>query len=38
VGGYAWWEVPVAEISAMASVKESFKKLAGNKKKQRHHL
>ena len=38
VDGYAWWEVPVAEVSTIASVKVSFEKLKDNKKKQRHHL
>lgn len=38
VGGYAWWEVPIAAVSTMGLVKESFEKLKDNKKKQRHHL
>ena len=38
VDGYAWWEVPVAQVSTTASVKESFEKLKASKKKQRHHL
>jgi len=38
VGGYTWWDVPVAEVSTLSSVNESFKKLKENKKKQRHHL
>lgn len=38
VDGYAWWEVPVAQVSTTASVRESFEKLKVNKKKQRHHL
>lgn len=38
VDGYAWWEVPVAQVSAMGSVKQSLEKLKSNKKKQRHHL
>jgi 3D-(3,5/4)-trihydroxycyclohexane-1,2-dione acylhydrolase (decyclizing) len=38
VGGYAWWEVPVAEVSTIGSVKKGFEKLQANKKKQRYHL
>lgn len=38
VGGYAWWDVPVAEISTAASVKLSYQKLKNNRKKQRYHL
>jgi 3D-(3,5/4)-trihydroxycyclohexane-1,2-dione acylhydrolase (decyclizing) len=38
VDGYAWWEVPVAEISTVSSVKESLEKLQSNKKKQKYHL
>ena len=38
VEGYTWWEVPVAEVSTIASVKESFEKLKDNKRKQRRHL
>ena len=38
VGGYAWWDVPVAEISNAASVKQSRQSLVNNRKKQRYHL
>lgn len=38
VGGYAWWDVPVAEISTAASVKQSYQKLKNNRKQQRYHL
>lgn len=38
VGGYAWWDVPVAAISTTASVKQSHQKLVRNRKKQRYHL
>ncbi|MEO7393532.1 MAG: 3D-(3,5/4)-trihydroxycyclohexane-1,2-dione acylhydrolase (decyclizing) [Chitinophagaceae bacterium] len=38
VDGYAWWEVPLAEVSTIASVKESFEKLKNNKIKQRRYL
>jgi 3D-(3,5/4)-trihydroxycyclohexane-1,2-dione acylhydrolase (decyclizing) len=35
VGGYAWWEVPVAEVSTHAGVKSAYDKLKKNKAKQR---
>lgn len=35
VGGYAWWEVPVAEVSTHASVKAAYENLKRNKAKQR---
>ena len=38
VDGYAWWEVPLAQTSTVASVKESLERLKENKKKQRYHL
>ena len=38
VDGYAWWEVPLAQVSTIDSVKESFEKLQDNKKKQRLYL
>lgn len=38
VSGYAWWEVAIASVSTVDSVKEGFKKLQSNKKKQRHYL
>ncbi|MGI8580785.1 MAG: 3D-(3,5/4)-trihydroxycyclohexane-1,2-dione acylhydrolase (decyclizing) [Chitinophagaceae bacterium] len=38
VDGYAWWEVPVAQVSTIASVKKSFEKLKENKRKQRDYL
>jgi len=38
VDGYAWWEVPVAEVSTISSVKESYQSLQKNKKKQRYYL
>jgi 3D-(3,5/4)-trihydroxycyclohexane-1,2-dione acylhydrolase (decyclizing) len=38
VDGYAWWEVPLAQVSTNDSVKESFEKLQNNKKKQRLYL
>lgn len=36
--GYAWWEVPLAEVSSSASVRENYEKLKSNRRKQRHHL
>jgi len=38
VSGYAWWEVAIASVSTVDSVKEGFEKLQNNKKKQRHYL
>ena len=38
VGGYAWWDVPVAEISTAGSVKQSYQKLKNNRRKQQYHL
>lgn len=38
VDGYAWWDVPVAEVSKASGVKSSLEKLQGNRKKQRYHL
>lgn len=38
VSGYAWWEVAIASVSTVDSVKEGFDKLQSNKKKQRHYL
>jgi 3D-(3,5/4)-trihydroxycyclohexane-1,2-dione acylhydrolase (decyclizing) len=38
VDGYTWWEVPVAQVSTSASVKDSLKKMTDNKKKQRLHI
>ncbi len=38
VDGYAWWEVPLAQVSTIDSVKKSFEKLQNNKKKQRLYL
>lgn len=35
VGGYAWWEVPVAEVSTHSQVKSAYEKLKKNKAKQR---
>lgn len=35
VGGYAWWEVPVAEVSTHKEVKQAYEELKKNKKKQR---
>ena len=38
VEGYGWWEVPVAQVSTLNSVKDSFKKMQNDKKKQKYHL
>lgn len=38
VGGYTWWEVPIAEVSKIKSVKEGFERLKSNKKKQKSYL
>jgi 3D-(3,5/4)-trihydroxycyclohexane-1,2-dione acylhydrolase (decyclizing) len=38
IPGYAWWEVPVAEVSEIESVKEAYKIYKENKKKQRYYL
>ncbi len=38
VNGYAWWEVPVAQVSTIETVKDSYETLQKNKKKQRYYL
>jgi len=38
VEGYAWWEVPVSEVAEIESVREAYKVLKENKKKQRYFL
>ena len=38
VEGYAWWEVPVSEVAEIESVREAYKVLKENKKKQRYYL
>ncbi len=38
VPGYAWWEVAVAEVSEIDTVKEAYKTYLKNKKKQRYFL
>ncbi len=38
IEGYAWWEVVVAEVSEMDSVKEAYQAYLQNKKKQRYYL
>lgn len=37
VGGYAWWEVPVAEVSKNKKVQAAYKKLQKNKLKQKYY-
>ena len=38
VPGFAWWEVAVAEVSEIDTVKEAYKSYIENKKKQRYFL
>ncbi|MBN1789005.1 MAG: 3D-(3,5/4)-trihydroxycyclohexane-1,2-dione acylhydrolase (decyclizing), partial [Bacteroidales bacterium] len=38
IPGYAWWEVPVSEVSELESVKEAFGIYTENKKRQRYYL
>ncbi len=38
IEGYAWWEVPVAEVSEMDSVNEAYKTYQENKKNQKYYL
>lgn len=38
VPGYAWWEVPVAEVSESESVQRAFENYAENRKKQHWYL
>ncbi|MDR3267756.1 MAG: 3D-(3,5/4)-trihydroxycyclohexane-1,2-dione acylhydrolase (decyclizing) [Tannerella sp.] len=35
---FAWWEVPIAEVSEIDSVQEAYQKYIENKKKQRYYL
>lgn len=36
--GWAWWEVPVAAVSAHESVREARREMAAHKRDQRHYL
>ena len=38
VDGYAWWEVPVADVSEVDTVQAAHKDYVEHKKKQRHYL
>ncbi|MBX2819025.1 MAG: 3D-(3,5/4)-trihydroxycyclohexane-1,2-dione acylhydrolase (decyclizing) [Rhodothermaceae bacterium] len=38
VEGYAWWEVPVAEVSEVSTTKKSFEVYKEGKKAQRYYL
>lgn len=38
VGGYAWWEVPISEVSQIKTINESYKKLTENRKKKKLYL
>ena len=34
----AWWDVPVAQVSALESTREAYQEYAGHKAQQRHYL
>jgi 3D-(3,5/4)-trihydroxycyclohexane-1,2-dione acylhydrolase (decyclizing) len=36
--GYTWWEVPVAEVSEVDTVKEAYQDYEEKRKKQRHYM
>lgn len=38
VDGYAWWEVSIASVSTIASVKEGFERMHKSKQRQRYYL
>ena len=38
IPGYAWWEVPIAEVSEIDTVKKAYKNYIEKKKKQRYYL
>jgi 3D-(3,5/4)-trihydroxycyclohexane-1,2-dione acylhydrolase (decyclizing) len=38
VPGYAWWEVPVAEVAEIESVRKAYQGYKESKKKQRYYL
>jgi 3D-(3,5/4)-trihydroxycyclohexane-1,2-dione acylhydrolase (decyclizing) len=38
IEGYAWWEVAIAEVSEMPSVRQAYASYTEHKKKQRYHL
>ncbi len=38
VPGYAWWEVAVAEVAEIDTVKKAYQNYVENKKKQRYFL
>jgi len=38
IDGYAWWEVAIAEVSSMPSVRAAYASYVEHKKKQRYHL
>jgi 3D-(3,5/4)-trihydroxycyclohexane-1,2-dione acylhydrolase (decyclizing) len=37
IEGYAWWEVPIAEVSQMKSVQKAYKEYLKHKKNQRFY-
>lgn len=38
VSGYAWWDVAIAEVSTVKTVKEGFEIMKQNKRKQKYYL
>jgi 3D-(3,5/4)-trihydroxycyclohexane-1,2-dione acylhydrolase (decyclizing) len=38
IPGYAWWEVPIAEVSEIDTVNEAYKTYLKNKEKQKYYL
>jgi len=38
IPGYAWWEVPVSQVSSIDTVKEAYEIYTENKKKQKFYL
>ena len=38
IGGYAWWEVAVAEVSTMDSVRKAYAAYRESKKRQRYYM
>jgi len=36
--GYAWWDVPIAQVSDSESVKKAYENYLEHKKNQRHYL
>ena len=38
VDGYSWWEVPIAEVSEVDTVKEAYQDYKEKRKKQRNYM